>query len=161
MAKIRRTLTASIPTYDTNHGRWRRGILASVLGVARRDGIRYGPDDLLEVVVLLYLKKGKRHGIHDVDNRLKDVLDALQGRFGGPKAIRGKARLIANDNQVCRVVMEKQPIPKMLGDDAGGLLLIRLHRPHRWPLQASKKRRLLNGSCHTSVTSNRREHHGD
>jgi hypothetical protein len=88
--------------------------------------------------VLLYLKKGKRHDIHDVDNRLKDILDALQGRFGGSKTIKSKSRLIQNDRQVCRVVIEKQKIPKSLGDDAGGRLRIRPYERRRWPLQRSK-----------------------
>ena len=143
MAKKPRTITARIPTYQKNRGQWRRNILANVRGACQEAGVRYSSDDSFEVVVLLYLKKGKRHDIHDVDNRLKDVLDALQGRFGGPKSVRTKGRLIKNDNQICRVVMEKQPIPKMYGDDAGGKLLIRPYNAHRWPLQTSKGHRLL------------------
>ncbi len=142
MAKTRRTLTANIPTYEKNRRRWRKRILASVLGAQAKAGSRFGPDDKLEVVVLLYLKKGKRIAIHDIDNRLKDILDALQGRFGGPKSARAKQRLIENDNQVCRVVMEKQPIPKKYRKDVGGRLLIRPYRARRWPLQISKDRRL-------------------
>ena len=117
--------------------------MANVLNAGEKAGIQFGPDDRLEVVVLLYLKKGKRHDIHDVDNRLKDVLDALQGRFGGPKSVRTKRRLIKNDNQVCRVVMEKQSIPKMFGDDAGGRLLLRPYRARRWPLQTTNGHRLF------------------
>ena len=143
MAKASRTITARIPTYRKNRGQWRRNILVTVREACQEAGVRYAPDEFFEVVVLLYLKKGKRHIIHDVDNRLKDILDALQGRFGGPKSVRTKRRLIKNDNQVCRVVMEKQPIPKMYGDDAGGRLLIRPYRAHRWPLQSSKGHRLL------------------
>ena len=43
-------------------------------------------------------------------------------------------RLIANDNQIRRVLIEKQKILKAVGDDAkdaGGKLLIRPHVPHR------------------------------
>lgn len=145
MAKTPRTLTASIPTYEKNRTRWRKGILASLLSARRKTRVNYGPDDRLEVVVLLYLQKGKRHAIHDVDNRLKDILDALQGRFGGPRSSRATTRLIDNDNQICRVVMEKQPIPKMFGDDAGGRLLIRPYQARRWPLQTTKDRRLFKG----------------
>jgi hypothetical protein len=86
------------------------------------------------------MTKGKRHDIHDVDNRLKDILDALQGRFGRSKSSR---RLIENDRKVCRVVMEKQEIPKLLGRDAGGRLMVRPYRRHRWPLQATKGHRLF------------------
>jgi Holliday junction resolvase RusA-like endonuclease len=135
MAKTRRVGEAKLPTYQKDRGRWREAILASVLGACQKAGVSYGPDDELEVVVLLYLMRGKRHAIHDVDNRLKDILDALQGRLGSHRA---SARLIENDNQVCRVVMEKQPIPKMFGGDAGGRLMIRPYTPHRWPLQRMK-----------------------
>ena len=75
-----------------------------VLDGQRESGVSYDPDARFEVVVLLYLKKGKRHDIHDVDNRLKDILDALQARFGGPKSVRRKSRLFQNDRQVSRVV---------------------------------------------------------
>ena len=138
MAKIRRTISTVLPEYQRDRNQWRRKILDLVLKAQRKAGVSYGPDDRFEVVVLLYLKKGKRHDIHDVDNRLKDILDALQGRFGGPKSFHGKRRLINNDRQVSRVVMEKQVIPKLLGDDAGGRILIRRYEPRRWPLQRFK-----------------------
>jgi len=141
MAKTRRTIVASLPTYERPRSKWRRKILANVLEAA--DGIHYERDDPLEVVVLLYLSRGKRHAIHDVDNRLKDILDALQGRFGSSR-VRGHGRcLIENDNQICRVLIEKQETPKKFGDDAGGKLLIRPYQSHRWPLQPTKSNRLV------------------
>jgi Holliday junction resolvase RusA-like endonuclease len=143
MAKSRRTVTVPIPTYEKNRSRWRRNIWSSALKARAKGGVQYSSKDRLEVVVLLYLRKGKRHDIHDVDNRLKDILDALQGRFRGPQSGRTETRLIENDNQVCRVVMEKQPIPKLFGDDAGGRLLIRPYKAHRWPLQPTKGHRLF------------------
>jgi hypothetical protein len=139
MAKSRRTIRAMIPTYQRDRSQWRREILASVLNAAA--GVQYKRDDSLEVVILLYLRKGKRYAIHDVDNRLKDILDALQGRFGGSRIRGSERRLIENDNQICRVLIEKQEIPKMFGSDAGGRLLIRPYRPHRWPLQPTKANR--------------------
>jgi len=138
MAKSRRTITALLPGYERNRYRWRRRILANILQAANKAGVKYDLDDRFEVVVLLYLTKGKRHDIHDVDNRLKDILDALQGRFGGSKTSWSKYRLIQNDRQVCRVVIEKQTIPKSLGADAGGRLLVRRYERRRWPLQRSK-----------------------
>ena len=138
MAKSRRTISTHLPSYERDRYRWRRRILENVLEAQTEHGVSYDPGARFEVVVLLYLRKGKRHDIHDVDNRLKDILDALQGRFGGPKSVRGKSRLVENDRQVSRVVIEKQPIPKTLSDDAGGRLLIRVYEPRRWPLQRSK-----------------------
>ena len=98
-------VTALVPGYERNRYQWRRRILANVVRAARKAGVKYDDSHTFEVVVLLYLKKGKRHDIHDVDNRLKDILDALQGRFGGAQS---KHRLIENDRQVCRVIIEKQ-----------------------------------------------------
>lgn len=138
MAKTRRTITALLPGYERNRYRWRRRILANILRAARKAGVKYDNSQTFEVVVLLYLMKGKLHDIHDVDNRLKDILDALQGRFGGSKTIHSKNRLIQNDRQVCRVIIEKQQIPKSLGDNAGGRLLVRPYERRRWPLQRSK-----------------------
>jgi hypothetical protein len=52
---------------------------------------------------------------NDVDNRMKDVFDALQGRVGGPKAKRTLPAIIPNDNQIFRVEMEKALAPKQSG----------------------------------------------
>ena len=105
---------------------------------SKESRVKYDNSQTFEVVVLVYLMKGKRHDIHDVDNRLKDILDALQGRFGGSKTIHSKNRLIQNDRQVCRVIIEKQQIPKSLGDNAGGRLLVRPYQRRRWPLEQGR-----------------------
>jgi len=147
MAKTRRTIQCRLPTYQRDRQQWRKEILANVLKAAT--GIEYDQTDQLEVVILLYLSKGKRLAIHDVDNRLKDILDALQGRFGGSKTRGHERRLIENDNQICRVLIEKQKIPKMYSDhacDAGGKLLIRPYKRHRWPLQSTEANRSLRKS---------------
>ena len=127
MPKIPRTIRSSLPTYQKDRQRWRKEILANVREAAARSGVEYEDEDLLDVEVLLYLTRGKRHDIHDVDNRLKDILDALQGRFRGysPKKDR---RLIANDNKICRAVIEKRATPKVFMNkekNTGGKLRIR------------------------------------
>ena len=149
MAKVPRTIHAILPTYQRDRRKWRRDILENVHRSACAAGVEYGGDDCLEVVVLLYLKRGKQQAIHDVDNRLKDVLDSLQGRFGSERTIGEEYRLIANDNQICRVLIEKQPIPKRFRSDAtnaGGRLLIRPYKKCGWPLQVTKGNRLLKRS---------------
>jgi hypothetical protein len=50
---------------------------------------------------------GKSLKAHDVDNRMKDVMDALQGRASEPKSERVLAAIIPNDCQVYRVTMVK------------------------------------------------------
>ena len=49
---------------------------------------------------------------HDVDNKLKDIMDALQGRAGGSKKIRRSPPIIPNDKQIYRVTIEKALPPK-------------------------------------------------
>jgi len=110
MPKTRQTLHANVPAYVKDRGTWRRRILRSVLEAKERLGVEYPDDERFEVEVLLYMTRGKGHDVHDVDNRLKDILDALQGRFRGP--VHKKLRLIKNDNKICRAVIEKRPTPK-------------------------------------------------
>lgn len=53
---------------------------------------------------------------HDVDNRLKDIMDALQGKAGGPKEKRTLKPIVPNDSQVYKVTIEKRtPPPQSLG----------------------------------------------
>jgi Holliday junction resolvase RusA-like endonuclease len=134
MAKARRTITVTLPGYQRDREKWRREIHRTVLDAAQEARVSYRADDSVEVTVLLYLgtrEHQKRFLIHDVDNRLKDILDALQGRFGRSRTTH---RLIENDNSVRRVVMEKQLSPKNPNIKSGGWLTIRPYRRHRWPL---------------------------
>jgi Holliday junction resolvase RusA-like endonuclease len=130
MAKPRSIIRTKLPTYQKDRQKWRQQILTNVRLAAARRNIEYEDNQLLDVNVLLYLKRGKRHDIHDVDNRLKDILDALQGRFRGYSPTKQR-RLIANDNRICRAVVEKRPTPKTLQNqkkDTGGRLTIRFYR---------------------------------
>ena len=47
--------------------------------------VRYDKGDKIEVRVRLYMNRSDL-GKHDLDNRLKDVMDALQARVGGPNS---------------------------------------------------------------------------
>lgn len=133
MPKARRAITVHLPRYQRDREQWRKDILDCVLEKKRERGVEYKREDTFEVSVVLYLgsrKKQKRFSIHDVDNRLKDILDALQGTFGPS---RSADRLIENDNRVLRVVVEKQLRPKNPNIKIGGWLKIRpfRHRQHR------------------------------
>lgn len=102
----------------------------------------YKPSDRLELTVRLYLS-GRALEIHDVDNRLKDIMDALQGRIGGSKALKPQAPLLANDRQVWRVVIEKNaPPPQSHG--MGHLIIRRLRAevPIRKSRGSSRKHRI-------------------
>ena len=143
MAKASQTIECMLPGYQSDRKEWRRQILNRARKAAIGTGRKWTSTGPFEVVVLLYLTPGKQYDKHDVDNRLKDVLDGLQGAFNlkaeGKK--RAKGRVIRNDASVCRVIVEKQPRPKKYrnsNDPPGGRLLIRPYRKHRWPLQMTK-----------------------
>ncbi len=78
----------------------------------------------------------------DIDNRLKDILDALQGFFHGGKGWKQKRPkpIITNDSQIYQVVAEKvdPPLANVHRGSGGGLLKIRRLSPahrkrlHRW-----------------------------
>ena len=90
-------------------------------------GVRFTEKDRIALEVRLYLPKNELRA-QDVDNRLKDIMDALQGRVGGTKSKEGLLeRLIPNDRRVYRVVIEKSLPPKQsLGR---GHLVIRTMKP--------------------------------
>src|SRR5688572_25222308 len=125
MAKAHQTIRSTLPTYLKDRQEWRRQILRNVRRAAKENSIKYERDQLFAVEVVLYMDRGKRHDIHDVDNRLKDILDALQGAFRGSGR---KLRLIKNDNKICKATIEKRPTPKVFKnkkEDAGGRIIIR------------------------------------
>jgi Holliday junction resolvase RusA-like endonuclease len=132
MKKSAKTIRTKIPSYRKDRQQWRRKILDNVRSAAEEGEIQYDEDQYLEVEVLLYMTSGKRDEIHDVDNRLKDIFDALQGRFRGP--LGKKLRLIKNDNKIRRAIIEKRPTPKSLKNkkiDTGGWIIIRPYKRSR------------------------------
>ena len=115
MAKRKFKVKFRIPPYVTPRNDWRRLIYKAARTEMQARRVTYRSDDRLAVEVVLYLDGGAIR-FHDVDNRLKDVLDALQGRMGGPKAVRRQQPLIPNDNQIFRVAVTKmQPPPQSHG----------------------------------------------
>lgn len=125
MAKRRMRLRVRIPPYRHPRNAWRELIHSEAVKVAHDRGVSYQPEDKLELLITLYLDEtGLR--FHDVDNRLKDIMDALQGRAGGPKAKRRLPTIIPNDHQVFRVSIEKMLPP---GQSHGmGHLVIREYK---------------------------------
>ena len=81
-------------------------------------GISYNSSDRLELKVKLYMEGGALSS-HDVDNRLKDIMDALQGRAGGSKKIKRWSPIIPNDKQIYRVTIEKALPPKQSSGKKG------------------------------------------
>jgi Holliday junction resolvase RusA-like endonuclease len=95
-----------LPEYVNPRNAWRKKIYASALAAVKKQGVSYPEDAKLSVEVRLYLR-GRALEIHDLDNRLKDILDALQGRMGGSKAVRKFVPIIQNYRQVFHVIISK------------------------------------------------------
>jgi Holliday junction resolvase RusA-like endonuclease len=111
MPKSAKTISVRLPPYHHPRNEWRKEIHAVVVREAERRGIAYTADDQLEVWIKLYFDDRKVRFV-DVDNRVKDVLDALQGQAGGPKTQRLDPMIIPNDSQVYRVMVEKGVTPR-------------------------------------------------
>ena len=85
MAKRPLKVTVRIPPYQTPRNAWRKKLHKAILRRHKESQVVYNQKDKLEVEVRLYMT-GSALRSHDVDNRLKDILDALQGRAGGTRA---------------------------------------------------------------------------
>ena len=125
MAKHRQSLRVRIPLYRHPRNDWRLALHKEIVKVAAKRAVVYRPDDRLELIVAMYLSEDKI-GWHDLDNRLKDIMDALQGRAGGPKTEHRLQAVVPNDHQIQKVIIEKRvPPPQSLGM---GHLTIRKHK---------------------------------
>ncbi|TRZ48888.1 hypothetical protein D4S03_09070 [bacterium] len=102
MAKKHLTMRFRIPPYCSPRNKWRKLIHAEAL----KQRLPYDSSDHLEIYIRLYLKEGDIY-FHDVDNRLKDIMDALQGRVGGSKKVKKLKQIIPNDSQIFKVSIEK------------------------------------------------------
>jgi hypothetical protein len=137
VAKRPLKLTLRIPPYERPRNVWRKKLHHVILQRQRKSPVRYKETDKLEVEVRLFIK-GTALTMHDIDNRLKDILDALQGRAGGPKKRRTLEPIIPNDRQIYRVIMEKGQ-PPWQSEGFGHLTVrkfrawkfVRLLPPHR------------------------------
>lgn len=111
MSKRRLSLRVRIPAYRSPRNEWRKQLHAAIVERKRERGVEYNDRDRLEVQVRLYFDQVSLRS-HDVDNRVKDILDALQGRAGGPKRLRFLEALVPNDSQIYKVSVEKGATPK-------------------------------------------------
>jgi Holliday junction resolvase RusA-like endonuclease len=104
------TLKIQIPTYAAPRKKWRLEIHKIAFVAARRKRVRYKDTDRLELHVHIYFNR-QDIKFHDVDNRLKDVMDALQGRAGGSRKKHNLSPVIPNDAQIWRVMVTKSEAP--------------------------------------------------
>ena len=128
MPKHKKLLKVRIPPYSYPRNAWRKLINKIVAEKAEKAGIKFAKNDKLEVQVKLYMEKALLKA-NDVDNRLKDILDAIQGRAGGSKTIHKLKAVVPNDNQIYRASIEKMaPSPQSHGL---GHLIIKLYKKEK------------------------------
>lgn len=135
MSKRRQSLRVRIPPYRPPRNAWRESIHTEILTVAESRGVAYQAEDKLELIITLYLDETGLT-LHDVDNRLKDIMDALQGRAGGPKSTHHLKPIIPNDHQVFRVIVEKM-LPPRQSRGMGHLVVRKYNRLANKPLHAT------------------------
>ena len=105
MAKRRFTISATLPSYAPPRNEWRRRVHAAVLEAQTFRGVGYRDSDQLELRVSILLPS-RPLDVHDVDERVKDIVDALEGRIAGRRSRRRIAPIVAT-GQMRRVILEK------------------------------------------------------
>ena len=106
MAKRRFSISTALPGYARPRNEWRRRVHAAVLDAQTRRGVGYRDADRVEVRVTLFLRD-RPLDLHEIDERVKDVIDALEGRIAGPRSRRRIAPIIPSPDQIQRIVLEK------------------------------------------------------
>ncbi len=125
MAKRRFTISATLPAYAPPRNEWRRRVHAVVLEAQTFRGVGYRESDQLELRVSLFL--GQRPlDIHEVDERVKDIVDALEGRIAGRRSWRRIAPIVLG-GQIRRVILEKDT-RTLRGRPLGALAIARYRR---------------------------------
>src|SRR4029077_13807134 len=86
---------------------WRQGIYDAIKLAAEEQSVKsYSAGADIECDVRLALT-AQRLDLQDVDNLLKHLFDAMQGRLGGPKPKPQPWHILPNDYQIRRVTVEK------------------------------------------------------
>ena len=129
MVNRRLKLQVRIANFETDAKAWRLKIHAAIEDAQAGRNIQYSKDDKLEVEICLYLQNPKLTCL-DLDNRAKNILDALQG-FVFDKGKGGKTRIIPNDNQIYRLVVEKRLPPKANLNSLSTITIRRYDRSRR------------------------------
>lgn len=105
MAKRRFTITATLPAYAPPRNEWRRRVHAAVLEAQTGRGVGYRESDRLELRITLALA-GRALDVHEIDERVKDIVDALEGRIAGRRSRRRIAPIVSA-GQLLRIILEK------------------------------------------------------
>jgi hypothetical protein len=124
VAKRRFSISATLAAYAPPRNEWRRRVHAAVLEAQTFRGVGYRDSDQLELRVSIFL--GARPlDVHEVDERVKDIVDALEGRIAGRRSRRRIAPIVSA-GQIRRVILEKDT--RMLRGRPFGVLAIARYR---------------------------------
>jgi len=105
VAKRRFTISATLPAYAPPRNEWRRRVHAAVLEAQTFRGVGYRESDELELRVSIFLG-ARALDVHEIDERVKDIVDALEGRIAGRRSRRHIAPIVSG-GQIRRVILEK------------------------------------------------------
>jgi len=119
-----RQIKIRLPEYSFPRNKWRKKIYNDVLKKLHERGERKIEFGKIELKVVLYFSKSKIKFV-DVDNRLKDVMDSLQAKWGSTIVKENVAPLITNDNIIYKVTVEKK-IPPKQSKGLGHLIIQRM-----------------------------------
>jgi Holliday junction resolvase RusA-like endonuclease len=126
MAKPRATISITLPPWPgkSEAHKWRGDIRWLLKDAVEASNVELSRDSQVEVEAEVFLQRASKGAEgQDVDNLLKHTCDALQARLGGPKGKVRKGRLITNDCQVFRAVIQKRYLDK--ANSSGGRLIVR------------------------------------
>jgi len=126
MAKRRFTISAVLPAYTSPRNEWRRRVHAAVLEAQTSRGVGYHESDRLELRVVLFLAS-RALDIHEIDERIKDIVDALGGRIAGPRSQRRIAPIVPLPDQIRQIILEKDT-RSVRGRPLGQLTIARYRR---------------------------------
>lgn len=113
-----------LPAYAPPRNEWRRRVHSAVLEAQTTRGVGYRESDQLELRVSLFLG-ARALDLHETDERVKDIVDALEGRIAGRRSRRRIAPIVSS-GQIRRVVLEKDT--RTLRGRPLGLLTIARYR---------------------------------
>ena len=114
-----RFLRMVLPKYGTPAFEWKLAIHGAAMAASEQQSVKFLVNEPLEVEIVLHMRGGLAK--RDVDNRVKQVLDALQGKLGQAGK---KPGLFLDDNQVFRIVAETRRLPADLPKSHGGWLTV-------------------------------------
>jgi hypothetical protein len=78
---------------------------AAILEAQTTRGVGYRESDQLELRVSIFLPS-RALDVHDIDERVKDIVDALEGRIAGRRSRRRIAPIVTA-GQIRRVILER------------------------------------------------------